>query len=139
MSNVGSNKFCKQMMDNNQFNCYIGMIISERLIGEQKSVDTSYFIYSQKGATAAQLLAARRSHWGIENKLHWVLDTVMREDESRARTGHGAENLNVLRHLALNLVKKETTMKGSMRTKLKMCAWDHNYLLKVLQISSHLI
>lgn len=115
----------------------IGMIVSERQIGiQQKTVETSFFIYSQKGATAKELLSARRSHWGIENKLHWVLDTVMREDESRARSGHGAENLNVLRHLALNLMKKETTKKGSMRTKLKICGWDHNYLLKVLQLSS---
>jgi len=112
----------------------IGMIVSERQIGEQRTTETNYFIYSQKGATAQQLLSARRSHWGIENRLHWVLDTVMREDESRARMGHGAENLNVLRHLALNLVKRETTMKGSMRTKLKICGWDHNYLLKVLQL-----
>ncbi|WP_212962777.1 ISAs1 family transposase [Cohnella xylanilytica] len=112
----------------------IGMIVSERQIGEQRTTETSYFIYSQQGATAQQLLVARRSHWGIENKLHWVLDTVMREDESRARTGHGAENLNVLRHLALNLVKKEATMKGSVRTKLKICGWGHNYLFKVLQL-----
>ncbi|GIO16390.1 hypothetical protein J19TS2_59450 [Cohnella xylanilytica] len=110
------------------------MIVSERQIGEQRTTETSYFIYSQQGATAQQLLVARRSHWGIENKLHWVLDTVMREDESRARTGHGAENLNVLRHLALNLVKKEATMKGSVRTKLKICGWGHNYLFKVLQL-----
>jgi predicted transposase YbfD/YdcC len=116
----------------------IGMIISERQVGTgPKTMETCYFIYSQKGATAEQLLAARRSHWGIENKLHWTLDTTMREDESRARTGHGAENLNVLRHLALNLVKQEMTRKGSMRTKLKVCGLDQNYLLKVLQLPSH--
>lgn len=116
----------------------IGMIVSERQVGTApKTVETSYFIYSEKGATAEKLLAARRSHWGIENKLHWVLDTVMREDESRARNGNGAENLNVLRHLALNLVKRETSRKGSMRTKLKICSLDQNYLLKVLQLPSN--
>jgi predicted transposase YbfD/YdcC len=114
----------------------IGMIISERLIGEQKTTETSYFIYSQKGASAEQLLKARRSHWGIENKLHWVLDNIMREDDSRARTGHSAENLNTLRHLALNLVKQDKSMKGSQRVKMKMCAWDYKYLLQLLQIST---
>lgn len=77
-----------------------------------------YFqIYSQKGATAQQLLTTRRSHWGIENKLHWTLDTALRGDKSRARTGHAAENLNVLRHLALNLVKHETSRKGNYSIK----------------------
>lgn len=113
----------------------IGLIISERLIGEQKTVEHSYFIYSQKGATAEQLLKARRSHWAIENKLHWTLDTTFREDESRVREGNGAENLSVLRHLALNLVKKETSLKASMRMKLKCCGLDPNYLLKVLHVS----
>ncbi len=110
----------------------IGVIVSERLIGEQKTMDQSFFIYSQKGATAEQLLHYKRSHWGIENTLHWTLDMNFREDESRVREGNGAENLNVLRHLALNLVKKETTVKGSMRIKLKRCGLDPQYLLKVL-------
>lgn len=112
----------------------IGMLVSERLIGEHKTVETSYFIYSQKGASAEQLLAARRSHWGIENKLHWVLDNILREDESRARKGSSAENLNTLRHLALNLVKQDKALKGSQRVKLKMCALDYKYLLQLLQI-----
>lgn len=111
------------------------MITSERLIGDKRTVEHSHFIYSQKGATAEQLLAIRRNHWNIENKLHWALDMIFREDESRVREGHGAENLNVLRHLALNLVKKDTSLKGSMRTKLKCCSLDHTYLLKVLQLS----
>lgn len=115
----------------------IGMITSERLIGDKRTVEHSYFIYSQKGATAEQLLAIRRSHWNIENKLHWSLDMIFREDESRVREGHGAENLNVLRHLALNLVKKDTSLKGSMRTKLKCCGLDHTYLLKLLQLSHY--
>ncbi|QTH40755.1 ISAs1 family transposase [Cohnella sp. LGH] len=112
----------------------IGAIVSERLIGEQETIETSYFIYSKKGATAQELLHARRSHWGIENKLHWVLDTVMREDDNRVRDRRGAENLSKLRHLALNLVKQDTSKKGSMRIKLKMCAWNPDYLLHILQL-----
>jgi predicted transposase YbfD/YdcC len=113
----------------------IGLIQSERLIGDHKTVEHSFFIYSQKGATAEQLLKARRSHWEIENKLHWTLDTAFGEDESRVRSGNGAENLNVLRQLALNLVKKETSLKASMRMKLKCCGLDPKYLIKVLQVS----
>ncbi|MBT2292440.1 ISAs1 family transposase [Paenibacillus albidus] len=114
----------------------IGLLVFERLMGEQKTRETSYFIYSQKGATAEQLLTAKRSHWGIENKLHWVLDNIMREDDSRARMGHSAENLNTLRHLALNLVKQDTSLKGSQRVKLKMCGLDYKYLLQLFQISN---
>ena len=59
-----------------------------------------YFIYSRKGMTASQVLETKRSHRGIENQLHWVLDMQFREDESRARADNSAENFNVLRHWA---------------------------------------
>ncbi len=64
-----------------------------------------YFIYSCRGKTATELLAAKRSHWGIENGLHWVLDMQFREDESRIRRDHSAENMNILRHMAYNILR----------------------------------
>ena len=67
--------------------------------------------------TAAQILEAKRSHWGIENKLLWVLDMQLREDESRARADNSAENLNVLRHWAYNLLKAQSSLKGSFSGK----------------------
>ena len=73
-----------------------------------------------------------RGHWGIENKVHWVLDIAFREDECRVRKGNGAQNLAVLRHIALNLLKKEQTAKCGTKNKRLKAGWDENYLLKVL-------
>jgi len=64
--------------------------------------------------------------------LHWVLDIAFREDESRVRKDHGPENLAVLRHIALNLLKQEQTAQTGIKTKRLKAAWDEDYLLKVL-------
>ncbi len=71
-------------------------------------------------------------HWGIENSLHWRLDIAFREDESRIRKGNGAENLAILRHIALNLLEKEDTAKVGIKNKRLMAGWDDSYLEKVL-------
>jgi len=84
----------------------------------------------------AQLLAnAVRSHWQIENTLHWTLDVTFREDASRIRKGHAAENFALLRRLSVNLLKHEKTFKGSLRMKRYKAALDNNYLLKILAAS----
>ena len=72
-----------------------------------------------------------RSHWGIENRLHWVLDVTCNEDQARNRKGHCAENLALLRKLALHLARLEPG-KGSMRGKLKRAGWDDNFLINIL-------
>lgn len=77
-------------------------------------------------------MLAKRSHWGIENKLHWVLDVAFREDDSRIRQGNAPHNMAVLRHMALNLLKHEKTAKGGIKAKRLKAAWDDDYLLKVL-------
>jgi hypothetical protein len=69
---------------------------------------------------------ACRGHWSIENQLHWVVDIAFDEDHSRTRKGHAAENLASIRHEALNLLKQEKTAKVGIKTKRKMCGWDHN-------------
>jgi len=90
----------------------IGIIRSKRQQVGSDNVENSvkYFIYS-KDMRAMELLAANRAHWKIENSLHWVLDMDFREDESRMRLGNCASNMNVFRHLALNLIKSESSTK----------------------------
>jgi predicted transposase YbfD/YdcC len=109
----------------------IAMVRSERQIGEQTTVTQRYFISSLQ-SDAKLLLHAVRAHWGIENKVHWVLDIAFREDDSRIRKGNGAENFAVLRHIALNLLRRETSAKRSIKGKRMKAALDEKYLLKVL-------
>jgi predicted transposase YbfD/YdcC len=78
------------------------------------------------------ILEATRAHWGIENKVHWVLDIAFREGESRLRMGNGQENMAALRRWALNLIRQETSVKKSIKTKRLKAGWDNDYLLKVL-------
>ena len=109
----------------------IAMVEAERRIGEKTTTTRRYFISSLK-SDAELMLRAVRTHWGIENKVHWILDITFREDDSRIRRGNGAENFAVLRHIALNLLKRENSAKRSLRAKRKKAAWDDDYLLKVL-------
>lgn len=110
----------------------IGAIYSEVEENGQKSKQSHYFIYSCKGLTAAELMVHKRSHWSIENNLHWVLDMAFREDESRARKDNSAENFNVLRQIALNILKSEKSFKGSITDKQFKCLLDSSYLNKIV-------
>ena len=104
---------------------------AERLSGNKLSVEDRYYISSLPG-DAKHLLQAVRGHWSIENSLHWVLDIAFAEDECRIRKGHGPQNFAVLRHLALNLLKQETTVKSGIKAKRKKAGRNQDYLLKVL-------
>ncbi len=110
----------------------IGVIRSFVQQGEQTSKQNHYFIYSCENMSAEQIMAAKRSHWGIENGLHWVLDMAFREDDSRARRDYSAENFNVLRHMAYNILKADTSVKGSFSDKQFKCLLDPRYLEKIL-------
>ncbi len=67
--------------------------------------------------------------------MHWVLDMAYREDESRGREGNSAENLNILRHMTLNLLKQEQSCKRGIKTKRLKCGWEESYLMKVLELA----
>lgn len=111
-------------------NCII-MIEAERHIGSKVSYEKRYYISSLSGQ-AKQLNQVVRTHWGIENKLHWVLDVAFREDDCRVRQGNGSQNLAVLRHIALNLIRQDKTSSGGIQTKRLKAAWDTNFLLLIL-------
>jgi predicted transposase YbfD/YdcC len=109
----------------------VGKVIRERRLPEKTQREVTYYLSTLDGdvATFARVI---RAHWGIENGQHWVLDIAFREDESRVRTGHAAENFGILRRIALNLLGQERTTKGSIKTKRLRAGWDDAYLLKVL-------
>lgn len=109
----------------------IAMVERERHIGDKVSVESAFYI-SCLPSDAGIIEKAARSHWGVENSLHWVLDVTFREDDCRMRKGNSAENFAVLRHIALNLLKKASAGKGSMKTKRLKAGWDNEYLGKVL-------
>jgi predicted transposase YbfD/YdcC len=109
----------------------IVMIRSLRRLKEKTSVETRFFITSLAN-DAQQILAAKRAHWGIENSLHWVLDVAFREDDSRVRQGNADQNLAILRHIALNLLKQENSAKGGIKAKRLQAGWNEDYLVKVL-------
>jgi predicted transposase YbfD/YdcC len=112
----------------------IAKIVSTRKTTTGMRDETRYYISSLTNTTARQIQHIVRSHWKIENSLHWVLDIAYREDESRIRTGHGAQNFALMRKITLNLLKQEMTVKAGIKAKRLNAGWDHSYLLGVLGI-----
>ncbi len=110
------------------------MVQAEReVIGQAATTERRYFI-SSLAVNAKDALRCVRGHWSIENSLHWCLDIGFREDACRTRTGNGAANLAIVRHIALNLLKQEKRCTLGIKGKRLKAGWDERYLLKVLNI-----
>ena len=110
----------------------VGVAEAERSMNGETTTERRYYIVSSP-SNAKTFCTAVRSHWQIENVVHWVLDVAFREDECRIRMGHGPENFAVLRHIALNLLRQEATFTGSIKSKRHRAGWNDAYLAHVLQ------
>ena len=110
------------------------MIESVRIVKEQTTIETRYYISSLPN-NAQKLGESVRSHWGIENSLHWVLDVGFREDDSRIRKDNAPQNFATIRHISLNLLNQEKTSKTGTKNKRLRAGWDDDYLTKILTAS----
>ena len=109
----------------------IGMVESYREMGAKVESETRYFLTSVP-CDGVRFAHAVRQHWGIENSLHWVLDMSFDEDACRIRKDKGAQTFSVLRHIALNLLRRESSHKRGIKARRKRAGWDRGYLLRVL-------
>jgi predicted transposase YbfD/YdcC len=110
----------------------VGMVESQRrLTGQETTIERRYYLVSLDG-NVERFAQSVRSHWGIENQLHWVLDVAFNEDFSRIRKDHAPENFALIRHIALNLLRQETSAKVGIKAKRLKAGWDNDYLYRVL-------
>ena len=107
-------------------------VTAERDSNNKTTQETRYFITSLDATDPKRLGQVIRSHWGIENNLHWVLDYAFDEDDQRTRLGHSAANMAVLRHIALNLIKSDKITKIGVKNRRLKAGWDDDYLLQLV-------
>ena len=113
----------------------IGIAESTRQIGDKISTETRFFltaIPTDPPNSARRFARAVRYHWGIENSLHWSLDVSFNEDDCRVRKDNGPQNLAALRHVSLNLLKRDMTTKAGIKTRRLKAGWDNSYLEHLL-------
>lgn len=106
-------------------------MVTRRVVRDGRTTNELRYFVSSLEPDAEKIANAIRSHWGIENKLHWVLDVVFDEDCSRARRDTSAQNFAVLRHIAINLLRSDSA-KRSIKGKRHRAGWDNNYLAKLV-------
>ena len=110
----------------------VGMVEYIRKVNGKTKIETRYYISSLTD-NSKLLGESVRSHWGIENSLHWVLDVALREDDCRIRKDNAPQNFAVLRHIAVNAVGKEKSQKLGIKNKQVCAGWDNEYLEKILE------
>ena len=112
----------------------IAMVRRTRQVGDKTSEETHYFISSLPLSAGAKRIAQTiRSHWAVENELHWSLDVTFREDASQVRKDEGPANLACIRRLALTQLKRETSLKVGLKNKRSRAGWDSSYMETVLK------
>jgi predicted transposase YbfD/YdcC len=107
------------------------LVQAQRTIGAAQTTEQRYYL-SSLPADATRLNQIVRTHWQIENQLHWVLDTAFDEDQCRVRVGNGAQNLALLRRVALSLLKQDRSTKLGIKGKRLKAGWNEHYLLHIL-------
>lgn len=109
----------------------VGMVVCERRLWNKTTIEVRFYISSLE-YDALVLAHAVRSHWGIENSVHWILDVTFNEDASRIRKDNAPLNFSVLRRLSLNLLSRDTSIRGSIAMKRYRAGLDNNYLAKII-------
>ncbi len=112
----------------------VGMVESVRSLDGKTTVETRYFISSLE-SDAKQFGNSIRSHWAVENSLHWVLDVALKEDNCRIRKDNAPQNFAILRHIAVNLLTQEKRVKRGIKNKQFLAAMDNKYLLSILALA----
>lgn len=112
----------------------IAVIESIREMNGKKSYERRYYISSHQDKSAEFIGHAIRSHWHVENKLHWQLDVSFNEDNNRLRSGNAAENFSLMNKIALNLLKNEKSIRLGVKNKRLKAGWDNDYMMKVLTV-----
>lgn len=114
----------------------VGCVVSQRIVGDKVAALEERYYISSRALTAEQLAQAVRAHWGIENRLHWMLDVCFGEDASMVRKDNAPQNLSLLKKIVLNLIRADLTdtTKTSLRLKRKRAAWDDDIRMKMLGI-----
>lgn len=110
----------------------VGLVEAERrILGQPPTIEQRYYLVSFEG-NVQRFAQGVRSHWSIENQLHWVLDVAFQEDASRIRKDHAPANLAVVRHIALNLLRQDSSAKGGIKAKRLQAGWDNDFLARLL-------
>ncbi|MCC6274552.1 MAG: ISAs1 family transposase, partial [Leptospiraceae bacterium] len=110
----------------------IGMVRSERTHNGKTSIESRYYISSLISPELFQ--NSVRTHWQIENSCHWILDVAFREDDSRIREGHAAENFSIMRKIALNFLKNDKSIKLGVKAKRHAAGWSDDYRSKIIGV-----
>lgn len=123
--------YLRNRTDWKNLTCVVKVTATRSTEREKENLESRYYI-SSRSLTAEEALEATRSHWGVENNVHWILDVVFDEDASRIRTGHAQQNLALMRRIAINMLNSEKKSRQSLKGKRQLAGWDESFLERVV-------